>query len=200
MKKVVRLNESELVQLIKKVISEQTDNPEVLKSILDMGFDKKYCPNYKPESESIAFEYCHKNNPSLVISYRDGGLEIVDLKKKKIHNSWEVFNTEDLLDLEGTVKSLLGNKIQEAVKFREKMDFENEGLITVKRIDRVERTIKTMVFFEYEITDDVLYLGNPKEEIGIVYDGFFMDIDDEDIVYEPENLNAKELFRELAYK
>ena len=45
MKKVIHLNESELVQLIKKVISEQTDNPEILKSILDMGFDKKYCPN-----------------------------------------------------------------------------------------------------------------------------------------------------------
>ena len=45
MKKVVHLNESELVQLIKKVISEQTDSPEILKSILNMGFDKKYCPN-----------------------------------------------------------------------------------------------------------------------------------------------------------
>lgn len=200
MKKVVRLNESELVQLIKKVISEQNDNPEILKSILDMGFGKKYCPNYKPESESLAFEYCHKNNPSLVISYRDGGLEIVDLKKKKIHNSWEVFNTEDLLDLEGTVKSLLGNKIQEAVKSETKKDFINEGLFTIKRIDSVERTVNTMVFFEYEIDDDILYLGNPKTQIGITYDGNFRDIDNEDIDYVPENMNAKELFREFAYR
>lgn len=200
MKKVIHLNESELVQLIKKVISEQTDNPEILKSILDMGFDKKYCPNYKPESESLAFEYCHKNIPSLVISYRDGGLEIVDLKKKKIINSWEVFKTEDLLDLEGTVRSLMGNKIQEAAKFEAKKDFINEGLITVRRMDRVERTVKTMVFFEYDIDDDILYLGNPKEQIGITYDGYFRDIDDEDIVYVPENMNAKELFREFAYQ
>jgi hypothetical protein len=200
MKKVIHLNESELVQLIKKVISEQTDNPEILKSILDMGFDKKYCPNYKPESESLAFEYCQKNIPSLVISYRDGGLEIVDLKKKKIINSWEVFKTEDLLDLEGTVRSLMGNKIQEAAKFETKKDFINEGLITVRRMDRVERTVKTMVFFEYDIDDDILYLGNPKEQIGITYDGYFRDIDDEDIVYVPENMNAKELFREFAYQ
>jgi len=200
MKKVVHLNESELVQLIKKVISEQSENPEILKSILDMGFDKKYCPRYKPESESLAFEYCHKNNPSLVISYRDGGLEILDLKNKKIINAWEVFNTDDLLDLEGTVKSLMGNKIQENIKFRTKMELENEALFTVKRIDREERTVRTMVFFEYNIEDDVLYLANPKEEVGIYYDGNFFDVDDENIVYEPDNMNSKELFRELAYK
>jgi len=146
MKKVVHLNESELVQLIKKVISEQTDSPEILKSILNMGFDKKYCPNYKPESESLAFEYCHKNNPSLVISYRDGGLEIVDLKKKKIINSWEVFKTEDLLDLEGNVKSLMGIKIQEESKLKTKMEPDTHLYITVKRINKIERTVQTMIF------------------------------------------------------
>ena len=54
--------------------------------------------------------------------------------------------------------------------------------------------------FEYDIDDDILYLGNPKEQIGITYDGYFRDIDDEDIVYVPENMNAKELFREFAYQ
>ena len=199
MKKVVHLNESELVQLIKKVISEQTDSPEILKSILNMGFDKKYCPNYKPESESLAFEYCHKNNPSLVISYRDGGLEIVDLKKKKIINSWEVFKTEDLLDLEGNVKSLMGIKIQEQSKLKTKMELDTHLYITVKRINKIERTVQTMIFFEYDFEDNVLYLANPKEEIGIYYDGNFFDIDTEEIIYQPENMNAKELFRELAY-
>jgi hypothetical protein len=42
-------------------------------------------------------------------------------------------------------------------------------------------------------------LANPKEEIGIYYDGNFFDIDTEEIIYQPENMNAKELFRELAY-
>ena len=73
-------------------------------------------------------------------------------------------------------------------------------MITVRRMDRVERTVKTMVFFEYDIDDDILYLGNHKEQIGITYDGYFRDIDDEDIVYVPENMNAKELFREFAYQ
>jgi hypothetical protein len=71
--------------------------------------------------------------------------------------------------------------------------------ITVKRINKIERTVQTMIFFEYDFEDNVLYLANPKEEIGIYYDGNFFDIDTEEIIYQPENMNAKELFRELAY-
>ena len=48
MGKKVRLTESELIKLIKRVVSEQLDQPdtEILSALEDMGFAKKYCKNF----------------------------------------------------------------------------------------------------------------------------------------------------------
>ena len=206
MKKVFRISEENLVRLIKRVISEQT-NPDILDSLKEMGFGKENCPTYDPKSDKINFQYCHKKNPKIVIQYRDNGLEILDLTNEKILGSWENFNTNDIIDLESTVKNLFPIDLnEEGLNFTEKskkmMSDSESSLITVRRFNKGKNSVKSLIFFEFIFEDDILYLANPEMEVGLYYNpqyNVFEDAYNENFTYEPLNNNAKELFRELVY-
>lgn len=133
MSKIVRISEEKLINIINKAISEQKkrqeyerdmiefDNiiesflneqenggpdPEILSSLEDMGFAKKYCKNYTVNSEKLSYEYCHKTNPHLIISYPNpyNVLEILDTKALKIVDK---FVNPNAVDIEYTIKSYL---------------------------------------------------------------------------------------------
>lgn len=109
MGKKIRLTESELISLIKKVISEQDGGPdtEILMSLEDMGFDKKNCKNYIPKSEKLSWEYCHNQKPYIVVSYPSpyNVIEILDTKNMK---RVETIENPNVVDLEATIKSYFG--------------------------------------------------------------------------------------------
>lgn len=204
MKKVFRISEENLVRLIKRVISEQT-NPDILASLKEMGFGKENCPTYDPKSDKINFQYCHQKNPKIVIQYRDNGLEILDLMNEKILGSWENFNTDDIIDLESTVKNIFPIDLSEEIldyteKEKRMINNSEPSLITVRRYNKEKKSVKSLIFFEYIFEDDILYLANPEIEIGVYYNrelGMFEDAYNDKFIYEPLNNNAKELFREL---
>lgn len=87
MGKKIRLTESELINLIKKVISEQDGGPdsEILMALEDMGFAKKNCRNYETKSDKLAWEYCHNQRPYIIVSYPSpyDAIEIMDTKALK---------------------------------------------------------------------------------------------------------------------
>jgi len=204
MKKVFRISEENLVRLIKRVISEQT-NPDILDSLKEMGFGKENCSTYDPKSDKINFQYCHQKNPKIVIQYRDNGLEILDLMNEKILGSWENFNTDDIIDLESTVKNIFPIDLSEEIldyteKEKRMINNSEPSLITVRRYNKEKKSVKSLIFFEYIFEDDILYLANPEIEIGVYYNrelGMFEDAYNDKFIYEPLNNNAKELFREL---
>lgn len=204
MKKVFRISEENLVRLIKRVISEQT-NPDILASLKEMGFGKENCPTYDPKSDKINFQYCHQKNPKIVIQYRDNGLELLDLMNEKILGSWENFNTDDIIDLESTVKNIFPIDLSEEIldyteKEKRMINNSEPSLITVRRYNKEKKSVKSLIFFEYIFEDDILYLANPEIEIGVYYNrelGMFEDAYNDKFIYEPLNNNAKELFREL---
>ena len=107
MKKVVRLTESQLIKLIKNVISEQArggTNPEVLQAIADMRFTKDACRKEKISAPELVHEYCNTTYPNIMISYTPDGLELLDTKNMKIIKVWEGFTEQDIPELEKYVK------------------------------------------------------------------------------------------------
>ena len=90
MTKVIRLTESQLIKLIKNVISEQArggTDPEVLQAIADMNFTKDACRKEKISAPELVHEYCNTTYPNIIISYTLDGLELLDRKNMKIINS-----------------------------------------------------------------------------------------------------------------
>lgn len=107
MKKVVRLTESQLIKLIKNVISEQArggTDPEVLQAIADMKFTKDACRKEKISAPELVHEYCNTTYPNIMISYTSDGLELLDTKNMKIIKVWEGFTEQDIPELEKYVK------------------------------------------------------------------------------------------------
>lgn len=107
MKKVVRLTESQLIKLIKNVISEQArggTDPEVLQAIADMNFTKDACRKEKISAPELVHEYCNTTYPNIMISYTLDGLELLDRKNMKIIKVWEGFAEKDIPELEKYVK------------------------------------------------------------------------------------------------
>lgn len=107
MKKVVRLTESQLIKLIKNVISEQArggTDPEVLQAIADMNFTKDACRKEKISAPELVYEYCNTTYPNIMISYTLDGLELLDRKNMKIIKVWEGFAEKDIPELEKYVK------------------------------------------------------------------------------------------------
>ena len=107
MKKVVRLTESQLIKLIKNVISEQArggTDPEVLQAIADMKFTKDACRKEKISAPELSHEYCNTTYPNIMISYTSDGLELLDRKNMKIIKVWEGFTEQDIPELEKYVK------------------------------------------------------------------------------------------------
>lgn len=107
MKKVVRLTESQLIKLIKNVISEQArggTDPDVLQAIADMNFTKDACRKEKISAPELVHEYCNTTYPNIMISYTLDGLELLDRKNMKIIKVWEGFTEKDIPELEKYVK------------------------------------------------------------------------------------------------
>lgn len=200
--KRIRITESELIDLIKKSLEEQVSpvDEEILSSFADMGFEKKNCSNYKPESEALQFEFCHKSKPNLVILFNDGGLELLNIggnKERKIIRTWDKFNSDDLIDLEQTIKPIFSQNFVDE-QFLGSMEYDDAEPIVVLRLNHKERTSKKMFFYEYEIQDNILYLINEDTEVVIVYDKDFRDADTKNIVYRPLNKIADSIFKELV--
>jgi hypothetical protein len=107
MTKVIRLTESQLIKLIKNVISEQArggTDPEVLQAIADMNFTKDACRKEKISAPELVHEYCNITYPNIMISYTLDGLELLDRKNMKIIKVWEGFTEKDIPELEKYVK------------------------------------------------------------------------------------------------
>jgi hypothetical protein len=107
MTKVIRLTESQLIKLIKNVISEQArggTDPEVLQAIADMNFTKDACRKEKISAPELVHEYCNTTYPNIMISYTLDGLELLDRKNMKIIKVWEGFTEKDIPELEKYVK------------------------------------------------------------------------------------------------
>lgn len=113
MKKVIKLTESDLRRIVRRVIAEQKragTNTEVLSSISSMNFAKENCKDvYKRGDIELSFDYCNKTYPNIVISYPQEGLEVLDINpaNPKIIKTWEFFSEEDIPDLELTVKNIV---------------------------------------------------------------------------------------------
>lgn len=108
MKKVIKLTESDLYRIVKKVIAEQSSagkDPVVLQTIADMNFTKQACKKEQISSFDLSYEYCNKTYPNIMISYTNDGLELLDTKNQKIIKVWEGFTEENLPELEEYVKS-----------------------------------------------------------------------------------------------
>ena len=107
MTKVIRLTESQLIKLIKNVISEQArggTDPEVLQAIADMNFTKDACRKEKISAPELVHEYCNTTYPNIMISYTLDGLELLDRKNMKIIKVWEGFAEKNIPELEKYVK------------------------------------------------------------------------------------------------
>ena len=110
MKKVIKLTESDLRRIVRRVIAEQKragTDPVILEAIDNMNFKKEYCVNKGNEDVELSFEYCNKDYPHIMISYPSEGLELLDIKTPKIIKTWEFFSEEDIPDLEQTVKNVV---------------------------------------------------------------------------------------------
>lgn len=103
----IRLTESELIKLIKKVISEQEAGPDedILMSLEDMGFGKSNCPKYDKSAEMLGWEYCHNQKPFIMVSYPKpyDSIEIMNLKDQKIIDTIDNPTAEEL---ESVIKSI----------------------------------------------------------------------------------------------
>lgn len=109
MKKVIKLTESDLRRIVRRVIAEQKragTDPVILEAIDNMNFKKEYCVNKGNEDVELSFEYCNKDYPHIMISYPSEGLELLDIKNQKIIKIWEGFTRDDIPELEGQVKNL----------------------------------------------------------------------------------------------
>lgn len=104
--KVVKLTESDLRKIVKKVLKEQSNNLEIVDAIETLGFHKKSCPD---KTSDIGFEWCHDKKPHVIIQYKDGYLQLLNLKtlEKWPDEVFEVFTLEDLPDLEQSIKSMM---------------------------------------------------------------------------------------------
>lgn len=105
--KVVRLTESQLYNIVKKVISEQNKNDDKIISAFEgLGFTKAACGN---DAAEIGFEWCNVNKPHVIIQYRDGYLQLLNLKTmdKWPDEVYEIFTEDDLPDLEFNIKTML---------------------------------------------------------------------------------------------
>ena len=108
MKKVIKLTESDLYRIVKKVIAEQSaagKDPIIVQAITDMNFTKDACKGEKLPMPELSHEYCNKTYPNIMISYTTDGLELLDTKNQKIIKVWEGFTEANLPELEEYVKS-----------------------------------------------------------------------------------------------
>lgn len=104
--KIVRLTESQLYNIVKKVISEQNkNNDNIISAIESLGFTKKACG----KTSDIGFEWCNVKKPHVIIQYRDGYLQLLNLKtlEKWPDEVYEIFSEDDIPDLEFNIKTML---------------------------------------------------------------------------------------------
>jgi hypothetical protein len=71
MKKIIKLNESELIDLVKKIIVEQranvrVQNPKILNRSTDSSIKKKYQCLTNEQSAAVEYTLAHKSNPFFV--------------------------------------------------------------------------------------------------------------------------------------
>lgn len=107
MTKVIRLTESQLRKIIERVIKEQPQggsDPVILQAIADMNFTKQACRKEPISAPDLMHEYCNTTYPNILISYTNDGLELLDLKNKKIIKVWEGFSEKNIPELEKYVK------------------------------------------------------------------------------------------------
>lgn len=104
--KVVKLTESDLRKIVKKVLKEQSNNLEIVDAIETLGFHKNSCSD---KTSNIGFEWCHHNKPHVIIQYKNGYLQLLNLKtlEKWPDKVFEIFTLEDLPDLEQSIKSMM---------------------------------------------------------------------------------------------
>ena len=119
MKKTVKLTESDLLRIIKRLVRENEGpqfNSEVLEALTDYGFAKKNCKNYDARTESLSTQFCHKQNPNLIVLYDGVGLELVNTNTEEIIKTWEKFEPNNLIEFEESLKSSSLNEQDEKME------------------------------------------------------------------------------------
>lgn len=131
MKKTVKLTESDLLRIIKRLVRENEGpqfNTEVLEALTDYGFAKKNCRNYDAKAESLSTQFCHKQNPYLIVLYDGVGLELVNISNEEIIKTWDKFGPNNLIEFEMSLKSTSLNEQDEKMEkncddFNKQMDY-----------------------------------------------------------------------------
>lgn len=130
MKKTVKLTESDLLRIIKRLVRENEGpqfNSEVLEALTDYGFSKKNCKNYDERAESLSTQFCHRQNPSLIVLYDGVGLELVNTDTEEIIKTWDMFGPNNLIEFEESLKSTSLNEQDEKMvncdDFNKQMDY-----------------------------------------------------------------------------
>lgn len=131
MKKTVKLTESDLLRIIKRLVRENEGpqfNTEVLEALTDYGFAKKNCRNYDAKAESLSTQFCHRQNPYLIVLYDGVGLELVNISNKEIIKAWDKFGPNNLIEFEMSLKSTSLNEQDEKMEkncddFNKQMDY-----------------------------------------------------------------------------
>lgn len=131
MKKTVKLTESDLLRIIKRLVRENEGpqfNTEVLEALTDYGFAKKNCRNYDERAESLSTQFCHKQNPYLIVLYDGVGLELVNISNEEIIKTWDKFGPNNLIEFEMSLKSTSLNEQDEKMEkncddFNKQMDY-----------------------------------------------------------------------------
>lgn len=130
MKKTVKLTESDLLRIIKRLVRENEGpqfNDEVLEALTDYGFSKKNCKNYDAKAESLSHQWCHKQNPSLIVLYDGVGLELINTGTEEIIKTWDSFGPNNLIEFEESLKSTSLNEQDEKMTncddFNKQMDY-----------------------------------------------------------------------------
>ena len=111
--KVIKLKESDLRRIIKRIISDQKKvgtNQNILNALSEMSFEKQNCKGFNPETEELSYEFCNKTRPEIVVFYTsDGGLELLNISEGSmgIIKTWENFTEQDIPELEIEIKNIL---------------------------------------------------------------------------------------------
>jgi|LakMenE01Jun11ns_1017448.scaffolds.fasta_scaffold9816937_3 hypothetical protein len=129
-KRVIRLTETDIKNIVRRVISEQNapvknavkgyddlksavggPDPEIVETLKDMGFEKQFCKNAKvnPMGIELSYEYCNKARPQILVSYPKpyDSAEVVDLINQKII---EIIDNVSPEKLESAMKGYFANQ------------------------------------------------------------------------------------------